>query len=191
MGSERRSQLAKQVDLALERESVFATAEFKRTATGVFCHWIVSGKSVAGLPAMLLDMAVPLSGKDEPALLVEAESFADKFIVPMAAYLSSTGGASSHVPSLSVDKRRHLFEGHMAYHFAPHRSGNLTLQKQTEALFNMAAFLQVVAPLKSIADFQNVAVGTVESRVKKGRASGAIPKASEVRARKETLKKGQ
>jgi len=50
--------------------------------------------------------------------------------------------------------------------------------------------LEVVAPLKLIAEFQGVAVSTVETRVKIGRASGEIPKASEVRARKALLKKG-
>jgi hypothetical protein len=55
----------------------------------------------------------------------------------------------------------------------------------------MASYLEVVAPLKLIAEFQGVAVSTVETRVKAGRASGAIPKASDVRARKDLLKKGR
>lgn len=187
----RRSLIAKQSDLVLERGPVFATAEFKATATGTFCHWIVSGQSASGLPTMLLDLAVPLAAANEPEMLEEAKVLADRFLVPMAAHLSSTPGAGEQVPPLPVEKRRWLFEEHMRYHFAASRSGNLTLQRQTEALFNMASFLHVVAPLKSIAEFQNVAVGTVESRVKKGRATGAIPKASEVRARNETLKKGK
>lgn len=138
---------------------------------------------------MLLDIAIPLSNDTERYMMDEAKVFADKYIIPMAEHLSISPGTGERVPPLSVDARRWLFEEHMRYPFAPERSGNLTLQRQTEALFNMATFLQVVAPLKSIAAFQNVAVATVESRIKKGRASGAIPKASDVRARKETLKK--
>lgn len=191
MNSERRSPTAKRIDLALERGAVFATAELKKTATGNFCHWIVSGQSMAGLPTMLLDLAVPLASSTETEMLKEAKIFGDKFIVPMAAFLSSTPGAGEKIPPLSVETRRWLFEEHMRYHFAPERAGGLTLQRQTEALFNMASFLSVVAPLKSIAAFQDVAVGTVESRVKIGRANGSIPKASDVRARKETLKKGE
>jgi hypothetical protein len=90
-----------------------------------------------------------------------------------------------------VENPRALFEEHMRQQFAKNRVGELTLQRQTEALFNMASYLEVVAPLKLIAEFQGVAVSTVETRVKAGRASGAIPKASEVRARKATLRKGQ
>lgn len=191
MNMERRSPTAKRLDLALERGAVFATAELKKTATGNFCHWIVSGQSLAGLPTMLLDLAVPLSGGNEIAMLEEARIFGDKFVVPMAEFLSTTPGAGEKVPPLSVETRRWLFEEHMRYHFAPERAGGLTLQRQTEALFNMASFLAVVAPLKSIAAFQDVAVGTVESRVKIGRANGSIPKASEVRAKNELLKKGK
>ncbi len=191
MEMERRSPMAKRIDLTLERDSVFATAELKKTATGNFCHWIVSGQSVTGLPTMLLDFAVPLAGDNESVMLKEAALFGEKFVIPMAEFLSTTPGAGEKVPPLSVETRRWLFEEHMHYHFAPERAGNLTLQRQTEALFNMASFLAVVAPLKSIAAFQNVAVGTVESRVKKGRASGAIPKASEVRAKNVSLRKGQ
>ncbi|MEY4321032.1 MAG: hypothetical protein RLZZ471_973 [Actinomycetota bacterium] len=191
MDFEQRSPLAKRrIDLALERDDVYATAELKRTATGTFCHWIVSGLSMTGLPTMLLDIAVPLASSEEPAMLSEAKAFAEKFILPMAKQLSSTPGAGERVPSLNVETRRWLFEEHMQHHFSPKRAGNLTLQRQTEALFNMATFLEVVAPLKSIAQFQNVAVGTVESRIKKGRGTGAIPKASEVRARNKSLKKG-
>lgn len=190
MDMERRSPMAKRIDLALEHGAVFATAELKRAATGNFCHWIVSGQSVRGLPTMLLDIAIPLSSDTPTAMLIEAKEFGEKFIVPMAEFLSTTPGAGEKVPPLSVETRRWLFEEHMHHQFAPERAGNLTLQRQTEALFNMASFLSVVAPLQSIAKFQKVAVGTVESRVKKGRASGAIPKASEVRARKELLKKG-
>jgi sulfopyruvate decarboxylase TPP-binding subunit len=83
-----------------------------------------------------------------------------------------------------------IFNEHMHQQFAKNRAGDLTLQTQTEALFNMASYLEVVAPLKLIAEFQGVAVSTVETRVKIGRASGKIPKASEVRARKALLKKG-
>jgi ribosomal protein L7Ae-like RNA K-turn-binding protein len=54
----------------------------------------------------------------------------------------------------------------------------------------MASYLEVIAPLKLIAEFQGVAVSTVETRIKIGRASGAIPKASAVRATKKTLMKG-
>ena len=191
MEMERRSPMAKRIDLTLERDSVFATAELKKTATGNFCHWIVSGQSVTGLPTMLLDFAVPLAADNESVMLKEAALFGEKFVIPMAEFLSTTPGAGEKVPPLSVETRRWLFEEHMHYHFVPERAGNLTLQRQTEALFNMASFLAVVAPLKSIAAFQNVAVGTVESRVKKGRASGAIPKASEVRAKNVSLRKGQ
>lgn len=191
MNFERRSPTAKRIDLALERGAVFATAELKTIATGNFCHWIVSGQSLAGLPTMLLDLAVPLASSNEIEMLKEAQIFGDRFIVPMAQFLSTTPGAGEKVPPLSVETRRWLFEEHMRYHFSPERSGGLTLQRQTEALFNMASFLGVVAPLKSIAAFQDVAVGTVESRVKIGRANGSIPKASEVRARKELLKKDE
>lgn len=52
----------------------------------------------------------------------------------------------------------------------------------------MATYLEVVAPLKLIAEYQGVAVSTVETLVKIGRSNGAIPEASEVRSRKRGLK---
>jgi hypothetical protein len=109
----------------------------------------------------------------------------------MAQRLSKTPGAGEKLPELNVEMKRSLFEDHMHHHFSPERAGSLTLQRQTEALFRMATFLRVFSPIQTIAKFQNVAPSTVETRVKKGRASGAIPKASEVRARKELLKKGK
>lgn len=42
----------------------------------------------------------------------------------------------------------------------------------------------MLTPNKLIAKFQDVGVGTVEYRIQRGRASGAIPKASVVRAKK-------
>jgi hypothetical protein len=185
------SPLAKRLDLALERGEVFATAELKATATGNFCHWVVSGMSVSGLPSMLLDLAVPLAAEDESGMLIEAEEFARKYIFPIAEELRKTSGAGERIPQLGVNKRGMLFEAHMEHHFSALKAGNLTLQRQTEALFMMATFLEVLTPVKLIAKFHRVAVGTVESRIQRGRASGAIPKASEVRARKEILKKGQ
>jgi hypothetical protein len=108
----------------------------------------------------------------------------------MAEALRSTPGAGENIPPLGVSERASLFEAHMQHHFSASKTGNLTLQKQTEALFKMATFLEVLTPVKLIAKFQGVGIGTVESRVQRGRSSGAIPKASEVRARKDALKKG-
>jgi len=190
MNVEPRSQRANRLDLEITSGHIYATAEVKETAAGFVCHWLVSGQSSVGLPTMFLDLSVPLASATEKARLTEAEDFARKFLLPMAVHLSKTKGAGDRIPPLSVVDRLRLFEAHMAFHFESGKVEGLTLQRQTEALFNMATFMQVVAPLKSIANFQNVSVGTVETRVKKGRAAGAIPKASEVRARKESLKKG-
>ena len=182
---------ANRIDFAARQGDSFATAEFKRLGSRSLGHWVVSGKSAEGLPAMLLMMSVPMAGGDEKELYVEASKFATRFVFPMATHLSSTAGAGEPMPRFSVEDRRALFEEHMHQQFAKDRVGELTLQRQTEALFNMASYLEVVAPLKLIAEFQGVAVSTVETRVKAGRASGAIPKASEVRARKASLRKGQ
>jgi len=191
MELERSSLTAKCIDFAERQGDTFATAEFKRLSSGSVGHWIVTGKSAEGLPAVLLVMSVPMTGRDDQHLYAEASQFATKFVFPIAAHLASAPGAGEPLPRLSVENRRALFEEHMHQQFAKDRVGELTLQRQTEALFNMASYLEVVAPLKLIAEFQGVAVSTVETRVKAGRASGAIPKASEVRARKATLKKGQ
>ncbi len=191
MEFERISLTAKRIDFAERQGDTFATAEFKRLSSGSVGHWIVSGKSAEGLPAVLLVMSIPMSGRDDKGLYAEASKFATKFVFPMATHLASAPGAGEPLPRLSVENRRALFEEHMHQQFAKDRVGDLTLQRQTEALFNMASYLEVVAPLKLIAEFQGVAVSTVETRVKAGRASGAIPKASEVRARKATLRKGQ
>lgn len=185
------SPMAKRLDLELVKAEVYAIAEFKETATGNFCHWFVSGMSSNGLPTMLLDLAVPLSSRDPKAMTAEAEAFAETFILPMAEALRSTPGAGENIPPLGVSERAALFEAHMVHHFSSNNAGKLTLQKQTEALFKMATFLEVLTPNKLIAKFQGVGVGTVESRIQRGRASGAIPKASVVRAKKELLKKGR
>ena len=181
---------AKRLDLELEVGEVYATAELKETATGNFCHWFVSGISFSGLPTMLLDLAVPLASKTKPDRLNEAEAFARKYILPMAQDLRRTPGAGESIPPLGIGERGSLFESHMEHHFTEQKAGNLTLQRQTEALFKMSTFLEVLTPVKQIARFQEVGVGTVESRIQRGRASGAIPKASVVRARKAILKKG-
>lgn len=191
MEFQRISLTAKRIDFAARQGDTFATAEFKLLSSGSVGHWIVSGKSAEGLPAVLLVMSVPMAGKDEKELYAEASEFATRFVFPMAAHLASAPGAGEPLPRLSVENRSALFEEHMCQQFAKDRVGELTLQRQTEALFNMASYLEVVAPLKLIAEFQGVAVSTVETRVKAGRASGAIPKASEVRARKADLRKGQ
>jgi len=180
-----RSPLAKRLDLELERGLVYATAEMKATATGNFCHWFVSGLAVNGLPTMLLDLAVPLSSTNPKDMTLEAKTFAETYVFPMAEALLSTPGAGESIPPLGVAERASLFEAHMAHHFASGKNSGLTLQKQTESLFKM------VTPVKLIAQFQQVGVGTVESRIQRGRASGAIPKASVVRAKKELLKKGK
>ncbi len=182
---------AKRFDFAERQGETFATAEFKSLNTGFVGHWVVSGVSATGLPSILLAMSVAMKGRDTAELLVEATVFAEKFIFPMAEHLATTPGAGEPSPRLSVENRQALFVEHMHQQFSKDRIGNLTLQRQTEALFKMATYLDVIAPLKLIAEFQGVAVSTVETRVKKGRASGAIPKASEVRATKETLKKGK
>lgn len=185
------SPTAKRLDLELVQDEVYATAELKETASGSFCHWFVSGLSASGLPTMLLDLAVPLSSRTPKAMTMEAQAFAETFIFPMAEALRSTPGAGENIPPLGVAERAALFEAHMNHHFSTSKAGNLTLQKQTEALFKMATFLEVLTPNKLIAKFQGVGVGTVESRIQRGRASGAIPKASVVRAKKELLKKGK
>jgi hypothetical protein len=190
MAIEHISLTAKRFDFAERHGDTFATAEFKRLSSGFVGHWVVSGKSSVGLPSVLLVMSVSMMGRTESELYVEAASFADKFIFPMAIHLASTPSAGEPLPRLSVENRRLIFNEHMHQQFAKDRVGDLSLQSQTEALFNMASYLEVVAPLRLIADFQGVAVSTVETRVKIGRANGAIPKASEVRARKELLKKG-
>lgn len=190
MAIEHISLTAKRFDFTERQGDTFATAEFKRLSSGFVGHWVVSGKSSVGLPSVLLVMSVSMMGRKESELYVEAVSFADKFIFPMAIHLASTPSAGEPLPRLSVENRRMIFNEHMHQQFAKDRVGDLSLQSQTEALFNMASYLEVVAPLKLIADFQGVAVSTVETRVKIGRANGAIPKASEVRARKELLKKG-
>lgn len=190
MANEHISLTAKRFDFAERQGDTFATAEFKRLSSGFIGHWVVSGKSSVGLPSVLLVMSVSMMGRQETDLYVEASNFADKFIFPMAIHLASTPSAGEPLPRLSVENRRMIFNEHMHQQFAQERVGDLSLQSQTEALFNMASYLEVVAPLKLIADFQGVAVSTVETRVKIGRANGAIPKASEVRARKELLKKG-
>lgn len=186
-----RSPRASRIDLELESGDVYATAEMKAAATGISCHWFVSGMSVDGLPTMLLDLAVPLSSTKSDAIYQEAETFAKKFIFPMAEALRTTNGAGESIPPLTVAMRETLFEVHMEHHFSTKRASGLTLQRQTEALFRMATFLEVLTPVKLIAKFQDVAVGTVESRIQRGRASGTIPKASAVRARKAPLKKGE
>ena len=186
-----RSPRARRLDLEIEHGMIYATAEFKATATGNFCHWFVSGLSENGLPTMLLDVAVPLSALNAKEMAVEAEAFARTYVFPMAEALRSTPGAGESIPPLGVNERALLFEAHMEHHFSIPKTGRLTLQKQTEALFKMATFLEVLTPVKLIAKFQGVGVGTVESRIQRGRSSGAIPKASVVRARKELLKKGQ
>jgi hypothetical protein len=190
MAIEHISLTAKRFDFAERQGDTFATAEFKRLSSGFMGHWVVSGKSSVGLPSVLLVMSVPMKGQDEPGLYAEATNFADKFIFPMAIHLASTPSAGEPLPRLTVENRRMIFNEHMHQQFAKDRVGDLPLQRQTEALFNMATYLEVVAPLKLIAEFQEVAVSTVETRVKVGRANGAIPKASEVRARKDLLKKG-
>jgi hypothetical protein len=190
MKSQHRSLTGKYIDLVLEDGDTYATAEFKKLAGGSVCHWIVSGRSDDGLPAMLLDLPIPMRSTDEDSMILEATKFATDFLFPMAQRLSKTPGAGEKLPELNVEMKRSLFEEHMHHHFSPERAGSLTLQRQTEALFRMATFLRVFSPIQTIAKFQNVAPSTVETRVKKGRASGAIPKASEVRARKEILKKG-
>lgn len=186
-----RSPMAKRLDLELEHGMVYATAEMKATATGNFCHWFVSGRTANGLPTMLLDLAVPLSSTNPTDMTLEAKAFAETHVFPMAEALLSTPGAGESIPPLGVAERASLFEAHMEYHFASDKVNSLTLQKQTESLFKMATFLEVLTPVQLIARFQKVGVGTVESRIQRGRASGAIPKASEVRARKELLKKGK
>jgi hypothetical protein len=191
MSFQQLSLTAKRFDFADRQGETFATAEFKSLNTGFVGHWVVSGVSATGLPSILLVMSVAMKGRDTAELYVEATLFAEKFIFPMATHLATTPGAGEPLPRLSVENRQALFVEHMHQQFSKDRIGNLTLQKQTEALFKMATYLDVIAPLKLIAEFQGVAVSTVETRVKKGRASGAIPKASEVRATKETLKKGK
>ena len=191
MSFEQLSLTAKRFDFAERQGETFATAEFKSLNTGFVGHWVVSGVSATGLPSILLAMSVAMKGRDTAELHVEATLFAEKFIFPMATHLATTPGAGEPLPRLSVENRQALFVEHMHQQFSKDRIGNLTLQKQTEALFKMATYLDVIAPLKLIAEFQGVAVSTVETRVKKGRASGAIPKASEVRATKETLKNGK
>jgi hypothetical protein len=191
MSFQQLSLTAKRFDFADRQGETFATAEFKSLNTGFVGHWVVSGVSATGLPSILLVMSVAMKGRDTAELYVEATLFAEKFIFPMAPHLATTPGAGEPLPRLSVENRQALFVEHMHQQFSKDRIGNLTLQKQTEALFKMATYLNVIAPLKLIAEFQGVAVSTVETRVKKGRASGAIPTASEVRATKETLKKGK
>jgi hypothetical protein len=191
MSFEQLSLTAKRFDFAERQGETFATAEFKSLNTGFVGHWVVSGVSATGLPSILLAMSVAMKGRDTAELHVEATLFAEKFIFPMATHLATTPGAGEPLPRLSVEQREWLFVEHMHQQFAKDRIGNLTLQRQTEALFKMATYLDVTAPLKLIAEFQGVAASTVETRVKKGRASGAIPKASEVRATKETLKNGK
>jgi hypothetical protein len=191
MAIEQISLTAKRFDFVEQRGDTFATAEFKRISSGFMGHWVVSGKSAVGLPSVLLVLSVSMKGRDQPDLYVEASTFAEKFIFPMAVHLASAPSVGEPLPRLSVENRRMIFNEHMHQQFAKDRVGNLSLQSQTEALFNMASYLEVVAPLKLIADFQGVAVSTVETRIKVGRSSGAIPKASEVRARKELLKKGK
>jgi hypothetical protein len=190
MGVEPFSLTAKRLDFEEIQGDTFATAEFKRLSSGFMGHWVVSGKSLVGLPAILLVMSASMAGQDHRELYTEATKFAEKFIFPMAAHLSTTPSVGEPLPRLSVLNREKLFTRHMEEQFSRKGFSELTLQSQTEALFNMASFMEVVAPLKLIAEFQGVAVSTVETRIKVGRASGAIPKASEVRANKESLKKG-
>ena len=185
-----RSPMAKRLDLEIVQDGVYATAELKETATGNFCHWFVSGIAASGLPSMLIDIAVPLISASRTDRLREADAFARKHIIPLALDLRVTPGAGESIPSLGVEERAQLFEAHMHHHFLQNNLGKLTLQRQTEALFKMATFLEVLTPVKLIAKFQGVGTGTVESRVQRGRANGNIPKASVVRAKKESLKKG-
>ncbi len=190
MAIEHISLTAKRFDFAERQGDTFATAEFKRMSSGFVGYWVVSGKSSDGLPSVLLLLNVPMKGRDLADLQLEATRFADKFVFPMAIHLATTPSVGEPLPRISVTNRKEIFEEHMRQQFSKIRVGDLSLQSQTEALFNMATYLEVVAPLKLIAEFQGVAVSTVETRVKIGRASGAIPKASDVRARKELLKKG-
>jgi hypothetical protein len=190
MGFEQVSLTAKRFDFTERHGDTFATAEFKRLSAGFVGHWVVSGKSSVGLPSVLLVLNVPMKGKDEASLRMEATTFAELFIFPMAEHLATTPSAGEPLPRLSVENRQAIFLEHMHQQFSKERIGDLNLQRQTEALFNMASYLEVIAPLKLIAVFQGVAVSTVETRIKIGRASGAIPKASAVRATKKTLMKG-
>lgn len=178
------------IDLSLTQGDVLATVEFKKLDSSSIGHWVISGLSKLGVPAMLLTLSVPMNSLTEAELAIEATTFAERFLFPMAEELASTPGAGDRILPLSVGNRRLLFEAHMKHHFSHNRAGNLSLQVQTEALFKMATRLEVVAPLKLIAEFQDVAVSTVETRIKIARAAGRIPKASEVRARTNTSKKG-
>lgn len=178
------------LDLALTHSDIFATVEFKELELSSIGHWVISGLSKLGVPSMLLTLSAPMLGTSEAELIIEATAFAERFLFPMAQELARTPGAGDRILPLSVGNRRMLFEAHMKHHFSQNRAGNLSLQVQTEALFKMATRLEVVAPLKLIAEFQGVAVSTVETRIKIARAAGRIPKASEVRARTNTSKKG-
>jgi len=182
--SNRISPSAKRIDFAIREGDSYATVEFKKVGVNFMGHWVVSGKSELGLPAILLVMAVPMRESNERELISESSKFANDFVLPMARRLATTPSVGEPLPRLSVENRQLLFQEHMQEQFGEKRVEGLTLQKQTEALFNMASYLEVTTPLKLIADFQGVAVSTVETRVKIGRASGAIPKASEVRARR-------
>lgn len=191
MGFEQISLTAKRFDFTERHGDTFATAEFKRLSAGFTGHWVVSGKSSAGLPSVLLVLNVPMRGRNEADLRKEATELAELFIVPMAEHLATTPSAGEPLPRLSVVNRQEIFLEHMHQQFSKERIGDLNLQSQTEALFNMASCLEVIAPLKLIAEFQGVAVSTVETRIKIGRANGAIPKASVARATKKTLMKGK
>lgn len=186
-----RSLRGEHLDLSLTQGGLFATAEFEKLELSSFGHWVVSGTSQGEVPAMLLTLAVPMRGTSESELVAEATEFAERFLFPMADELAKTSGAGDRIAPLTVEKRRRLFEAHMKHHFEDSQVSELSLQTQTEALFKMATRLEVVAPLKLIAQFQGVAVSTVETRIKTARAAGRLPKASEVRARTNATRKGE
>lgn len=137
---------------------------------------------------MLLELSLPMSGDDEVELAAEARAFGDAHILPIAKHLAMTKGVGSKIQPLSVSTRANLFQHHMRYQFGELRSGNLPGQLKTECLFKMASYLEVFAPLKQISEFLGVPITTVEAQVKRARAAGSLPKASEVRGRNKVNK---
>ena len=188
MNLEVRSPNAKSFDLELEGEGLLATVELKRESAGVVSHWIVSGRALNGLPAIILSLTLPGPSGLEDLWEKSSINLAAQFIFPLAHQLSNTQGLCDRISPISVEMRQLIFEAHMNKHFTSPEISDHTLQAQTEALFGMASFLGVVGPLKRIAQFQGVSVSTVETRIKIGRSEGRVPKASEVRARKNPKK---
>ena len=125
---------AKRADLLLADGDTFATIDFKSGDGYFVAHWLVSGLDIHGLPAMILELSVPMSSQTHESLVPEALAFGSTFVLPMATHLATTTGVGSKIKPLSVSERAAFFEHHMSYQFSQDRAGNLPGHQKTVCL---------------------------------------------------------